>query len=726
MLRPRLVIPLVTLASLAAVAAAQRPAHAQVQCSALDGNYDGWISVDNGKHTPLVVTGDTCDFSIFDHDQVVATGFGGDQVVNMYVPFETGRAICQGSYDAGAHVLSTHCEEATDAETPRVFDLKLTRTAGPAGPPKLSLDSAHTRMCTDGDTLCIEGTFSADGTHVTGNAAVWTHAMRMELDDADLTVDLSKPAVSGTATISFPTFGVLSGLQSGTAQAAVYIGYGTDTTFHLEDADFHPRTDRFYVHTQLQGQLDVAIAATGQKLFEMKPGATTLLELQSPILYMDKVAGSPLGDMIDVPGVQSFAFSLDPRLCFNFTTQHPMLDLYTGQLATRSTCANLRVRGSGSIEVIDFSGELAVDLDADGDGKTIFEGQSRDFTLGGNLDIGIGIGDTQLSVTVGSSAMFYEASVGSSGRISVASVGGSAAMFGKTPLKDFMGGLSPHTWATASGGDARVRWTVDYSVVAGFNVANATTNVRVHDRDITVELSGKVGLPGTPLGVDVTGSIDLATKQFALTGTGNLGFGDAVIANAAVTLSNAGVAFGGAIGLDLPGIAISGQVASRKDGNEGTQPEIVTPTNFGMFGNVAINIYGHELASGTVQASTGKRIKLGFFQISGDGMIVIRGKMGYGPVRVDLMGVAGRRLFFASGSVKVNGSSSVSFPGKSISVSASGTASLSVGTQVGIKFHFDGNVKPVGHQSVDISSDGKIRVSVGWKFFSTTVTIPLY
>lgn len=189
-----------------------------------------------------------------------------------------------------------------------------------------------------------------------------------------------------------------------------------------------------------------------------------------------------------------------------------------------------------------MSGALLLDVDADRDGVTVFDGDDRDLAVlaSGSLSVGREIGGIGLSLDVGAASLYFDAR---SGHVELA--GETRGLFAGTPLA----ALSPTRGRIAGSFRGPRDFKLDITgeaMVLGYRAQHIhlsldPTGVRA---ELTLSLAAGLG------NVELTGVANVS--GFTLAGRANLTIAGLRLAGARVTLGTGGVRVDGVV--DLPAL----------------------------------------------------------------------------------------------------------------------------------------------------------------------------
>lgn len=552
------------------------------------------------------------------------------------------------------------------------------------------------RLCTADRALCVRGQLDATGTRLTGTVAVETKLGDWVLQNADLELDISRPMLRGVASVGMPQLGLLRNATSGRARASIHIGFGSDSELRLADRPFAPRADKFYIAAELQGA--AAVSLGGATLFQMKNGTSLLFEPTTPMLYADGLVATALASMLQLGGLDRFGLSLDDRACIPYTTQNALLSDIGGKPAKRSACGNLLVSGELSYKLVSVHGTLYVDLDANGDGKTIFEGQPRDFIVVGEVTGAITVPKVQRVIELTRASMMFVAGVGQGGRLATAIANGRDLWMESTPLARFLGGNTVRTYFLADDTGVQGMFDTDQAILGGWKVAALRATAMFRETGHVYQLAGKLGLfDGAQ--VAVAGTVN-GDGSFRLTAKQTLKLLDLELQNAAITLSNDGVAISADAGARGPEAKVSATLTTRRDPSTLGAAQPVTPERFALTGKATIELRGRKLGDGRLFV-TPDRMR-------------IKGTLSFAGAKFALDGTFGVRNYALSSSLKASGSKSVNFGVKKVKVRADGKAVLRISDD-SFSVRFEGDLDPGGHEKLAINGDGEICQKIGVK-----------
>jgi len=403
------------------------------------------------------------------------------------------------------------------------------------GQAPLTLDGAWVTRA-DGRT-CVDG----------GPVKMYFGAAPMQLLDAHLCVSASPVSIDGDATVGLPAAGILArvGVQGELGHARVRLAIGRELgTIDLDGHLIKTVPDHYYVIYDLAGGLDVSIG----KARLTGPGAAekVVVDVQDPLIY--------LGGELRAPGVSisgAFGFSLGGNLGLR-----PAVALTDGRSALGGDVTG-QVLVSGSMPLADvpvtISGDLLLDVDANRDGHTFFEGDPRDLRVLANGAVSLGYDKKGFGIELklGEASLLVDAQ---RGVVAVAGDGG--GILDGTPLA----ALSPQR----SHVDAYFRGPSDFAYHLASDVSllgQPTRQNRLTFDPSGVHMSSTLNLPFGMGGVAVAGEV-LASGQFALHGTAGLRIAGLRLAGARVDFTPKGIAIAGRVNFLGNGFDVAGGVAA--------------------------------------------------------------------------------------------------------------------------------------------------------------------
>jgi hypothetical protein len=577
-----------------------------------------------------------------------------------------------------------------------VFALAAPRPARGADSHALS-PAGEDRYCTSGNALCVRGTFDPTGTRMVGDVAIETPLGDWMLTDADLVVDLQRPMLAGTASVGLPTLGFLDGMASARSRATVHIGFGGDAELLVADRPFTPSPDKFYVAADLES--DAVVSLGGVEMFRLEDGTSLLFEPTAPIIYADGATATFLGAAIGLGGLNGFALSLDREACIPYTTKNKLLDRRSGTAAQRSICGNLWIDGTITYEIVEALGEMLVDLDADDDGVSVFEGQPRDFAVVGDTATAIALPGVPRALTLARTSYLYEGNVGSFGRFSISEAQGRDQLFAASPLAGVLPGADTSTSAVLDDAGQWVQFHNRQSTIGGWPVGDVVADVVVNGSTATFGVTGRLGLPSNT--VTVTGTV-ATDGAFRFTAHQDLALFGLASQDAEIILTNNGVIVSGEAQVRGPQVRVDAMVTTRRDAGSIGAAQAVGPNNFALTGKATIKLHGQTLADGAFYATASQ--------------LRVKGTAKYAGAKFKLDGKITPTNFALGADLDVSASKKIDFGVKTVKVGADGEARFRISDEsFSVKFH--GDVDPGGTVNLNINGDGaicqKFKVSFG-------------
>jgi hypothetical protein len=552
------------------------------------------------------------------------------------------------------------------------------------------------RWCAPGNELCVRGALDASSHHMTGQVTIETRLGDWTLEDAALTVDMEQPSLSGRASVALPQLGMLSRAVATRATAQIHIGFGDDAELPLDRFPFQLDRNRFYVAVAFEGAAHIALAGT--TVFETRQGTSLVFDPTGPTFYAEGMIASALTGVLGLPGIDKLGFSLDDHACISRTSDNPLLDRIGGKAERRALCGNLLVSGSFSYRIFTGNGTLLIDLDANGDGRTVFEGQPRDFAILADTEGEVTIPKVQLPLKLTRASYLYEAGVGAAGRLSVSTSAGTAVAAEGMPLAKYFYGPTLRTWIVLDDTGQTMQLAADETVIGGWKLADARGDITIDRSGASYSTAGKLAVPDAG-SVVVRGAMD-TSGAFSLTATEDLKLRDVTLQRASIALSRDGVAISGAAQVHGPRLQIDASVATRRDPSTDGSAEAVSPAQFALAGTSAITLGDQKLTEGRVIATPGK--------------LRITGGLKFASARFALDGEVSAGGFDLTSSVKASASRKIDFGIKKVRVGADGKAKLHLSdSEFSVKF--DGDIDPGGHEVMTIRGDGQICPMIGVK-----------
>jgi hypothetical protein len=389
-----------------------------------------------------------------------------------------------------------------------------------------------------------------------GAVKLLTATGSIPFDDASLCVTMDPVSIVGEAFVTFPAQGFLEsvGVTVEGRRASLGLVLGSQLErLEIDGRSIVPNPYHYYIYVHYQDGLEVGIGNATISASE-SVSATIVLAPQEPLFYVSGAMAAPFFPA----GIESAAFGFSPQGRFVF---EPARELREGDRKWKpEVVGHMLIAGSVPLtpHPITVSGELVVDVDADDDGRTIFEGDQRDFQLGinGGLAVGYSKAGFDFTFDFASGALVYDARPGAIGSIHF-SVGDTGGLFAGTPLSVF----EPQT--TKGEVHGYFRDLDDFGIYATVEtrpLGFAMSKTQISLDTTGIRARGELSLPADIGGVVVEGEIN-SDGSFALTGTGDLTIAGMNMVSAEVTLGSKGVSIAGKI--DLPGVGkalVSGRV----------------------------------------------------------------------------------------------------------------------------------------------------------------------
>ena len=403
------------------------------------------------------------------------------------------------------------------------------------GQAPLILDGA---WVTQGGRSCVNG----------GLIRIITAAGAIPLDDAHLCVTDAPLSIDGEATVGVPALGVLAGagVHAERGHARVRLAIGRDLgQLDLGGHQVHAAPDHYYLFFDLARGLAVTI---GNATLTGPGGSETIVvDGQGQLVY---IAGQLRAPGLSIDG--AFGFSLGGRLGLR-----PAVALHDGR-GPVATDATGQVLVAGSMPLADLpitvSGDLLLDVDANRDGRTVFDGDLRDLRVLGNGAVSLGYDKKGfgLALKVADCAVWFD---GATGTVAAAGQGGD--VFAGTPLA----ALSPHR----SHFDAHYHGSDDFALHLSYQgqvLGQPTREVSLDLDPSGVHARMRIQLPAGMGAALVTGDI-LSSGSFALHGIADLTVARLRLAGAQVGFTPRGISIDGRVNFLGTGFAVHGGVQGR-------------------------------------------------------------------------------------------------------------------------------------------------------------------
>lgn len=485
-----------------------------------------------------------------------------------------------------------------------------------------------------------------------GGARVPTLAGDIHLSEATLTASLDPPALDGEARLEFPALGFLSaaGFDGNAPWGRVALGDGDVLdSIDINGVEMPTEPGHQYLIVDYDAGLGIEFGA-----FSMSDGggaATVVIDVNDPLIYVGGDVDGFLGQgqITDA----AVGFSLGGALPFE--TALPLCKKNGKQCRTKRLTGNVITAGRAQIGryPVWVDSDLIIDIDANSDGDTIFDGDVTDlrFGMNGAIDVGFSMGPVDLTIPVAEGSVIYDGSIGDDGRLQLRGMAGVEGIFDGTPLEM----LQPDTpevdlkgWFSAID-DFSLH--MDYS---GPLFGLETDNVKLALSDAGIAASGTL----RPAYVDLFGDAAVQFEgnigvdgAFLFQGSAHISIAGFEMADALCTWSNAGLRIAGT--LDLPGlgsVAVTGAV----DHNG----------HVTFDGEVDIELLGFQIANASIELDGGALAvsgelglpALGSIAVSGDihsdGDFRFTGRGALEPIGFELASV---RVTFEPGGVEVRG-----------------------------------------------------------------------
>jgi len=425
----------------------------------------------------------------------------------------------------------------------------------------------------EGDRLCIHGQ----------DARMPTPMGAMELRSAELCVTRAPVSVTGEASVTMPALGFLerAGVQSEGRRARITLALGSQLgSLDVGGQAMALAPSHYYLRFDYQDGLDVHIGNTTIS----SPGTqgTMIFAPQEPLLYLAGTLAAPYFPT----EIKDAGFGISPAGRLPYAPVRPLRDR-RGEIDARST-GHFLIQGDVPISGYParVRGLVVWNVDANGDGRSIFTGELRDTKLAANgtLILGYEKAGFDFDFEVANGSLLYDARQGPAGHLYV-SAGDAGGLFDGTPLAVFQPQPEKRDlWGYFRSLDDFAVHTELSSTVAGF--AMRTTII---DLDATgIHAAGNLELPAKMGGVQVTGA--LTPSGLDLRGRADLEVGGFRLANADVSLGGRGVSVAGALAIPAMGsVDVAGSI----------EPS----GSFGLAGTGTVRPAGLTLANAKVAVS---------------------------------------------------------------------------------------------------------------------------
>ncbi len=514
------------------------------------------------------------------------------------------------------------------------------RSAGDRGGRRVAREFLGGAVRLDGDTLTIGNpsggaaltlrgawTIGRDSLSVEGDVTIATPLGDHTLSEASLTLNLDPFELVGSARVPFPSLGFLDGVVEGEAPFAdIALAHGrTLGTIEINGNEMALDPDHYYFVFDYATGLDVRMGDAS--LSTPGSGSTLVLAPEEPMFYVGgDLAGMLTGGLVDDA---AFGFSLAGRIPFT-----PSLELYDGE-KWFSPVVEGHVYAQGTVQLGQFpvyaGGALMIDADADDDGTTIFEGDTRDVTLAGDTEISLGYSKAgfELGLEIARASWMFDGTEGDIGALYFHSNVGAdlGDLFADTPLGfiETDGSEVDMYGVFRNVDDFFVHWQADVRVM-GFDIAQATLELA----DDGVYFYGTLQtLPLIDDSVEIAGRFN-ADGTFDLLGDAQLAVGGFDLAEAHLRWNNAGMRVDGRV--DLPGLGQAQLSGALNDNPHLSGSADLSPGGFRIAaaqvelnrhgariaGNVALPGLGGINVSGDVRGN-------GRFELRGQGNLAVAG-----------------------------------------------------------------------------------------------------
>ena len=362
----------------------------------------------------------------------------------------------------------------------------------------------------------------------------------VDMVDCALTVDLSKKLVLGHAKLNLPKAGPLkdaTGINLTMPDAEVKIGYGRDLgSLVINGTTWETEPDNFYLYFRRNMQGSISF---GPVSLTVGPGGNEFtLDLKRFNFFM--------GGTVNLPPIDGNGFiglflgnPLNITLKRGFRT-----DFNSTARVTKTLPVHMMIGGGAGIPTLPLAGQrdMYLNIDRDGDGKTIFEGDPVTdiaFAIEGSLSLSLGTYGIGLSIPMAVAAAYVDLGAPGGFEILVSSKSGLENIFEGTPFEEFgTGGETKEYDAKLSHNSCLVETRYATAQLAGFRLADLTATI-AHPGGFRVV--GKFPWPGS----DVVMSGTLTGPQaFVLTGNQSTPISNATLnltsTNSSKTLSASG------------------------------------------------------------------------------------------------------------------------------------------------------------------------------------------
>jgi len=445
-----------------------------------------------------------------------------------------------------------------------------TSSVTPPAPPRTLAFTAPVagkdRLCAAWGQLCVRGDFAASSDPslftASGDVAVETPLGIWTLQDANLSVDLKAPKIAGSALVTFPALGLMSKVINTAVQAEILIGPGdvqmmpVGKSVHASGAATFARDpDRFYVYARLAGATKVKLPG-GASTIELGPDSVLLVEPSAPTVYVE----GGIIKALPIPQLTAFdaiGFSLGP--CFTRVLTNPLRGP-DGKEGPRSVCGHILASATISYKLLAGTGTLVVDIDADRDGVTVFDGDANDYRVA--YDGSAQVDKAILDLPLGGASIYFD---GKAQRLDLAATGARSNLFAGTPLAPLnTGGLLSSVQLGIDSIRQDFWLRVGSATILGWQATDIAAQMGWDGASfVQATAQAKFSLPLKAGTVSLDGVFKTAS-DWSIEGKGALDFaGKAKLAAATVTLADDGMAVKG--DAEFGGIgpfAIQGKVTS--------------------------------------------------------------------------------------------------------------------------------------------------------------------
>ncbi|MGE0431815.1 MAG: tachylectin-related carbohydrate-binding protein [Planctomycetota bacterium] len=351
----------------------------------------------------------------------------------------------------------------------------------------------------------------------------------VDMIDCGLTVDTTKKLVLGHAKLKLPLAGALknaTGIDVTLPDAEIKLGYGRDLgALTINGTTWQTEPDNFYLYCRRNGQASIQFGAMNLtigpggseymldlKRFNFFIGATVNL----PPIDGNGFVGLFLGNPLNMTLEREF------RTDFNTTTRTP-----------KTLPVHMMIGGGCSIPTLPLAGQRNVylNIDRDGDGKTIFSGDpvtDMAFAIEGNISLSLGTYGIGFSVPLATGAVYVDLGAADGFEVLVSGTSGVDNFFAGTPFEEFgVGGETREFDARLSKTSCMIETRYASPQLAGFRLLDVTATIA---KPGGLRAVGKFPWPGSA--AELSGTFT-GPHDFVLTGTQ-----DSPISHAALTLTS--------------------------------------------------------------------------------------------------------------------------------------------------------------------------------------------